>query len=171
MYCFFLMIRRPPSSTRTYTLLPYTTLFRSAVRDFPGLVPGIRRLDRRRRRLYADSLQGHHHRQRLGADGSRHLHRRLGGQPRRALLPGGGAALALRSADPQLHRGAARIADGGLFRPALCRLRAAEIYRLAMTPRTAPAALLLLSLAVLATAYGEQRSGERRVGNGRGRKV
>src|SRR3546814_10822123 len=25
------MIRRPPRSTRTYTLLPYTTLFRSAV--------------------------------------------------------------------------------------------------------------------------------------------
>src|SRR3546814_11345206 len=26
---FFLMIRRPPRSTRTYTLVPYTTLFRS----------------------------------------------------------------------------------------------------------------------------------------------
>src|SRR3546814_10360765 len=30
---FFLMIRRPPRSTRTYTLFPYTTLFRS-VRNF-----------------------------------------------------------------------------------------------------------------------------------------
>src|SRR3546814_3374112 len=31
---FFLMIRRPPRSTRTDTLLPYTTLFRSlALRD------------------------------------------------------------------------------------------------------------------------------------------
>src|SRR3546814_8359958 len=29
MYFFFLMIRRPPRSTRTDTLLPYTTLFRS----------------------------------------------------------------------------------------------------------------------------------------------
>src|SRR3546814_17239056 len=28
---FFLMIRRPPISTRTDTLFPYTTLFRSAV--------------------------------------------------------------------------------------------------------------------------------------------
>src|SRR3546814_12905108 len=28
---FFLMIRRPPRSTRTDTLFPYTTLFRSAV--------------------------------------------------------------------------------------------------------------------------------------------
>src|SRR3546814_5354883 len=27
---FLLMMRRPPRSTRTYTLLPYTTLFRSA---------------------------------------------------------------------------------------------------------------------------------------------
>src|SRR3546814_12755387 len=29
--CFFLMIRRPPRSTRTDTLFPYTTLFRSAL--------------------------------------------------------------------------------------------------------------------------------------------
>src|SRR3546814_10079052 len=29
---FFLMIRRPPRSTRTDTLFPYTTLFRSAAR-------------------------------------------------------------------------------------------------------------------------------------------
>src|SRR3546814_9329609 len=29
-YCFFLMIRRPPGSTRTDTLVPYTTLFRSS---------------------------------------------------------------------------------------------------------------------------------------------
>src|SRR3546814_18876861 len=28
-YCFFLMIRLPPISTRTDTLFPYTTLFRS----------------------------------------------------------------------------------------------------------------------------------------------
>src|SRR3546814_16146701 len=32
---FFLMIRRPPRSTRTDTLFPYTTLFRSADRDQP----------------------------------------------------------------------------------------------------------------------------------------
>src|SRR3546814_1725331 len=33
MYCFlFLMIRRPPRSTRTDTLCPYTTLFRSPPR-------------------------------------------------------------------------------------------------------------------------------------------
>src|SRR3546814_18718424 len=30
-YFFFLMTRRPPRSTRTYTLFPYTTLFRSNV--------------------------------------------------------------------------------------------------------------------------------------------
>src|SRR3546814_1212132 len=30
-FVFFLMIRRPPISTRTYTLFPYTTLFRSEV--------------------------------------------------------------------------------------------------------------------------------------------
>src|SRR3546814_18414936 len=33
LYVFFLMIRRPPRSTRTYTLFPYTTLFRSAANE------------------------------------------------------------------------------------------------------------------------------------------
>src|SRR3546814_14887140 len=32
-YFFFLMIRRPPRSTRTDTLFPYTTLFRSRSPD------------------------------------------------------------------------------------------------------------------------------------------
>src|SRR3546814_5022980 len=32
MIFFFLMIRRPPRSTRTDTLFPYTTLFRSMIR-------------------------------------------------------------------------------------------------------------------------------------------
>src|SRR3546814_3132505 len=31
------MIRRPPRSTRTYTLFPYTTLFRSSVDEFLAL--------------------------------------------------------------------------------------------------------------------------------------
>src|SRR3546814_14402991 len=35
---FLLMRRRPPRSTRTYTLFPYTTLFRSAQCDQPGVV-------------------------------------------------------------------------------------------------------------------------------------
>src|SRR3546814_13516169 len=32
-YVFVIMIRRPPRSTRTDTLFPYTTLFRSALGD------------------------------------------------------------------------------------------------------------------------------------------
>src|SRR3546814_2580168 len=39
MYAFFfLMIRRPPRSTRTDTLFPYTTLFRSPGRDVPEVL-------------------------------------------------------------------------------------------------------------------------------------
>src|SRR3546814_5354802 len=34
-FIFFLMIRRPPRSTRTDTLFPYTTLFRSGLRNDP----------------------------------------------------------------------------------------------------------------------------------------
>src|SRR3546814_8637122 len=37
-YIFFLMIRRPPRSTRTDTLVPYTTLFRSVHLAFIGRV-------------------------------------------------------------------------------------------------------------------------------------
>src|SRR3546814_6405415 len=53
MFVFFLMIRRPPRSTRTDTLFPYTTLFRSQPRrDRPR--PAARRSprppDRARRR-------------------------------------------------------------------------------------------------------------------------
>src|SRR3546814_20870859 len=36
---FFLMIRRPPRSTRTDTLCPYTTLFRSACEVYWGQTP------------------------------------------------------------------------------------------------------------------------------------
>src|SRR3546814_13683885 len=44
-FFFFLMIRRPPRSTRTDTLFPYTTLFRSQA-SVPalfaaGMIPGI----------------------------------------------------------------------------------------------------------------------------------
>src|SRR3546814_17977496 len=39
LLCFCLMIRRPPRSTRTDTLFPYTTLFRS-----PQLVFGVGRV-------------------------------------------------------------------------------------------------------------------------------
>src|SRR3546814_2926557 len=35
-FCFFLMIRRPPRSTLTATLFPYTTLFRSRAAFGPG---------------------------------------------------------------------------------------------------------------------------------------
>src|SRR3546814_9060401 len=40
---FFLMIRRPPRSTRTDTLFPYTTLFRSTTD--PRIVARARKLD------------------------------------------------------------------------------------------------------------------------------
>src|SRR3546814_14867515 len=38
MVCFFLMLRRPPRSTRTDTLFPYTTLFRSLLAAHLDLV-------------------------------------------------------------------------------------------------------------------------------------
>src|SRR3546814_14318130 len=42
MFFFFLMIRRPPRSTRTDTLFPYTTLFRShAMTWLPSPLDGL----------------------------------------------------------------------------------------------------------------------------------
>src|SRR3546814_18245787 len=37
LFVFFLMIRRPPRSTRTDTLFPYTTLFRSNITPGHGI--------------------------------------------------------------------------------------------------------------------------------------
>src|SRR3546814_8609401 len=59
------MIRRPPRSTRTDTLFPYTTLFRSAVEHRPHrqrdrrYVHRRRRHQRRRCRLVAPDRQHH----------------------------------------------------------------------------------------------------------------
>src|SRR3546814_12294843 len=43
---FFLMIRRPPRSTRTDTLFPYTTLFRSVGLTVTPCIERVRRLER-----------------------------------------------------------------------------------------------------------------------------
>src|SRR3546814_19683678 len=62
---FFLMIRRPPRSTRTDTLFPYTTLFRAALSlrgrekgaSTPSVTPGHRRnMIRSARAFYVVSL-------------------------------------------------------------------------------------------------------------------
>src|SRR3546814_5439498 len=53
-FVFFLMIRRPPRSTRTDTLFPYTTLFRSPL-DAHGYAD-IGLLERRR---IVDAVAGH----------------------------------------------------------------------------------------------------------------
>src|SRR3546814_14955641 len=70
---FFLMIRRPPRSTRTDTLFPYTTLFRSVHRRFCaavaelGYVSGERR-DRRFEDDRAASVRQHVRQRLLGGD-------------------------------------------------------------------------------------------------------
>src|SRR3546814_9490424 len=53
---FFLMIRRPPRSTRTDTLFPYTTLFRSHRRQLRGLAA---RLARRHQNAADDRSEEH----------------------------------------------------------------------------------------------------------------
>src|SRR3546814_8491994 len=75
--CFFLMIRRPPRSTRTDTLFPYTTLFRSlggeAQREFGRIAPAE---DHHARRLVARGDGGiaraHCVAVQLGAGGEQH---------------------------------------------------------------------------------------------------
>src|SRR3546814_2593914 len=78
MLFFFLIVRRPPVSTRTDTPFPYTTLFRSRLRRDGGRGCPRARRDRRARRR------------------GDHAFRRFGG----------GARIGLRSAQilPQQHR-------------------------------------------------------------------
>src|SRR3546814_15273172 len=53
------MIRRPPRSTRTYTLVPYTTLFRSAFKPALAelLIESLRPIRQRFQELKSDSTQ------------------------------------------------------------------------------------------------------------------
>src|SRR3546814_5617638 len=71
--CFFVSIRRPPRSTRTDTLFPYTTLFRSALDDLET------RRGRCRRRLAHRAERIAHladiGRAKLEAQGGIHAHR------------------------------------------------------------------------------------------------
>src|SRR3546814_7349686 len=85
IFFFFLMIRRPPRSTRTDTLFPYTTLFRSRGRHRAavprrGIVDAPRHLARARiegdetaggrgdRRLERRGVVGEHRPRKRGAD-------------------------------------------------------------------------------------------------------
>src|SRR3546814_902111 len=100
LFFFFLMIRRPPISTRTDTLFPYTTLFRSRPRL---AVPRAERLTRRRSHQRAPR-RGHPRRgvravrrhragrvrtgrARMGCGRDRRPHRRLRPEPCRADAP------------------------------------------------------------------------------------
>src|SRR3546814_11880270 len=66
MSCFFfLMIRRPPRSTRTDTLFPYTTLFRSPSVQSPPSMLKLHDFCNRARKLKlvgreGDAFQPHH---------------------------------------------------------------------------------------------------------------
>src|SRR3546814_15082989 len=53
---FFLMIRRPPRTTRTDTLFPYTTLFRSKLRILLDLGDSYKRFNNLRQRVIAPSI-------------------------------------------------------------------------------------------------------------------
>src|SRR3546814_6583260 len=91
--CIFLRILRPPSATRTATLLPYTTLFRSAVAEDPAQPP--------------DRLA------RPGAAGQVHA----GGRGKRAAALRAGAGLHRTRPRPRAVPG--RAVDGGLVRTRL----------------------------------------------------
>src|SRR3546814_8228941 len=61
------MIRRPPRSTRTDTLFPYTTLFRSVLR---GILSNVRSARPSSRRGHGRMRQG---REAAGRNGRRHI--------------------------------------------------------------------------------------------------
>src|SRR3546814_9279027 len=54
---FFLMIRRPPRSTRTDTLFPYTTLFRSHADGLEVVLDDAAQLGDQRRHVHAAGLE------------------------------------------------------------------------------------------------------------------
>src|SRR3546814_4989843 len=75
LFFFFLMIRRPPRSTRTDTLFPYTTLFRSVVAGAVVDDDDLEAVGRERLGLEGADQAGQQARSAVG----RHDHRHLGG--------------------------------------------------------------------------------------------
>src|SRR3546814_17735930 len=118
-FLFFLMIRRPPRSTRTDTLFPYTTLFRSELE--PRHATGRRELDgcgaRSAPEEHPDAGAPRH----LAAHGAATLYRggarRLDGQAARHDPAGRGGAAAPALADRkgvvQGQRVSCRVGLGG----------------------------------------------------------
>src|SRR3546814_2653614 len=99
------MIRRPPRSTRTDTLFPYTTLFRSLV-DSAEIAGGPQKnfsqpLNQRRRRIVGDQVA-----RELGGDvaGGGGMARKILQHRQRLLLPAFGVALAEASSTARLVR-------------------------------------------------------------------
>src|SRR3546814_1690317 len=80
------MLRRPPTSTRTDTLFPYTTLFRSLVKlaQMAADIPALRELDINPLLVGADGVLALD--ARVAVAPSRQLHRGRG-HPRFAVLP------------------------------------------------------------------------------------
>src|SRR3546814_17675314 len=113
------MIRRPPRSTRTDTLFPYTTLFRSWRRV-------VRAVDRADRRQHAASLFLHRsHGVRTGVGGAADADRR---PPRLRREPPGG-----RGGHSDADQAGALPADMG---GGTCRGRVCQSVVLAVAPRT-----------------------------------
>src|SRR3546814_10078284 len=120
---FFLMIRRPPRSTRTDTLFPYTTLFRSThvptrARLTPGAtgpVPRILRQGRTARQTRPGWATGQVDR-RSPEPGLRHRGRRVIGRVPRRAVPCLDVQVPLGrqeppSPDPRHHQHGTRLAD------------------------------------------------------------
>src|SRR3546814_7645145 len=95
---FFVMIRRPPISTRTDTLFPYTTLFLSARKAARRDAGGGRGADAARRSLRDDALRRVAFALRLRRRSGARLARRTPYPPRRYRLERGCPPLASGSA-------------------------------------------------------------------------
>src|SRR3546814_14358254 len=98
VFVFFLMIRRPPRSTRTDTLFPYTTLFRSADTGRTVVWP-----ERYRTRGHVDESvrRADHRTAQYGSRGGRGSHRHGASRAVRACQGsglGGGASVAAAGA-------------------------------------------------------------------------
>src|SRR3546814_19023222 len=81
MLCFFLSIRRPPRSTRTDTLFPYTTLFRSVVLVVKLFLLFLQAVDERGTHVLAEGWVAG-----LPDLKPKHLHQLAKGGPARHLL-------------------------------------------------------------------------------------
>src|SRR3546814_6720825 len=153
---FFLMIRRPPRSTRTDTLFPYTTLFRS-----PHRRPADRLPDHPRREAVARQQDPVHESREARGFRDKETEQRIARQAPRRPGPAHEDPRLRQNPEPAAHRRSSADREGQRLTTDPARRASGVIHMTIFIAIVAVAALLIgVAVSALARAYHQQERDE-----------